>query len=84
MEGALNKLRSVDNRWSRAVDFWFKSIKEGYIVEFTIEYNNSFSVAERKLTKGPRGRYLELLPLWIKKLLCDKGMMSLQSDSMAK
>nr|QHR91537.1 hypothetical protein Q903MT_gene5572 [Picea sitchensis] len=73
----------MDNKWSTAVDFWFARLKEGYIVEFAIDYSNSFSCTERKFTEGPRGRYLLLIPLWVKMLLCEKGLMILQSDAMA-
>jgi hypothetical protein len=28
-------------------------VKEGYIIEFVVEYNDSFSEAERKFVEGP-------------------------------
>jgi hypothetical protein len=33
----VNRLRYVDNKWARAIEFWFEHVKEGYIVEFSIE-----------------------------------------------
>jgi hypothetical protein len=38
-------------------------VKEGYIIEFVVEYTDSFSEAERKFTEGPRRRLLEEIPL---------------------
>ena len=32
----LNLLKKVKNHWSRVFDFWYTSIVEGYIVEFTV------------------------------------------------
>ena len=80
-KSVLERLATVNNCWSRVVDFWFRSIKEGYIVEFSIDFNNSFSIAQEKFEKGPCGRFLNWLPLRIKMLLCDKGIMILQSDA---
>jgi hypothetical protein len=74
----------VDNKWARAIDFWFNWVKEGYIVEFTIEYNDSFSEAERKFVEGPRKRLLEEIPLWIKMLFVEKGMMCMEPDRMVE
>jgi hypothetical protein len=38
-------------------------VKEGYIIEFVVEYIDSFSEDERKFTEGPRKRLLEEIPL---------------------
>ena len=47
----LDSLMELDNKWTWAIDFWFSRVKEGYIVEFVIEYSDSFSKAERVLKK---------------------------------
>lgn len=67
---------------SRVVDFWYASIFEGYIVESAVKGFVSFSIAERKLFWGPCRRYINLVPLWIKMLLCEKGVMSMENESM--
>lgn len=61
--------KEVKNCWFRVVDFWYTSIVENYVIEFMVEGSISFSKAERKFFRGPRGRYINLVPLWIKMLL---------------
>jgi hypothetical protein len=68
----------------KVVDFWFDQVKEGYIIEFSIEYNDSFSEAERKFVVGPRKRLLEEIPLWIKMLFVEKGLMCMEPDRMVE
>jgi hypothetical protein len=46
-------MKALDNKWALAIDFWFVRVKEGYIIEFPIEYSDSFSEAERKFVEGP-------------------------------
>ena len=31
------QIQIVDNRWLRVVYFWFNSLKQGYIIKFSIE-----------------------------------------------
>jgi hypothetical protein len=57
-------------------------VKEGYIIEFFVEYNDSFSEDERKFEKGPRRRKLEDIPLWIKMLIVEKRLMCMELDRM--
>jgi hypothetical protein len=59
-------------------------VKEGYIVEFSIEYSDSFSEAERKFEEGPRKWMLEEIPLWIKMLFVEKIMMCMEPDRMVE
>jgi hypothetical protein len=59
-------------------------VKEGYIIEFVVEYTDSFSEAERKFVEGPRRRLLEEIPLWIKMLFMEKGMMHMDPDRMVE
>jgi hypothetical protein len=49
----VDRLKELDNKWTRAIDFWFSRMKEGYIIEIVVEYTNSFSEAERKFVEGP-------------------------------
>jgi hypothetical protein len=39
----LNKLKALDNRWTRGIELWFARVKEEYIIEFVVEYIDSFS-----------------------------------------
>jgi hypothetical protein len=59
-------------------------VKDRYIVEFTIEYIESFSEAERKFVDDPRKRLLEDIPMWIKMLFLEKGMMCMEPDRMVE
>jgi hypothetical protein len=52
----------------------------GYITEFVVDYTHSYSVVERDLFKGPRGRFMKSLGTWINMLLCDKCVMTMESD----
>jgi hypothetical protein len=53
-QAKLDNLKVLDNKWTQAIYFWFTRVKEGYIIEFGIEYSDSFSEAERKFKEGPR------------------------------
>lgn len=78
----VNKLKNVKNHWSRAVDFWYMRIIEGFIVEFVVELFVSFNEAERKFLQGLHGKYIDSISLWIKLMLCKKGVISIESDTM--
>jgi hypothetical protein len=49
-----------------------------------VEYTNSFSEVERKFAEGPRKKMLEDIPLWIKMLFVEKGMMRMELDRMVE
>jgi hypothetical protein len=83
-QAKLEELKVLDNKWTWAIEFWFARVKEGYIVEFTMEYTDSFSEAERKFAEGLRKWMLEEIPLWIKMLFVEKGMMCMEPDRMAE
>jgi hypothetical protein len=57
-------------------------VNGGYIIEFVVEYIDSFNEAERKFTKGRRKRLLEEIPLWIKMLFMEKGLMHMDPNRM--
>ena len=65
---------------SHAIDYWIYSILEGYITEFNVDTINSYSAVEREFFKGPQGKFLISLNLWIKMLLCEKGVLRMNSD----
>jgi hypothetical protein len=37
----VDSLKELEKRWTREIDFWFTQVKEGYIIEFTIQYCDS-------------------------------------------
>ena len=55
-------------------------ILEGYITEFAIDTNKSFSEAEREFFNGPRGRFLLTVQLSIKQLVYEKGILKMDQD----
>jgi hypothetical protein len=76
----IQEVNTISNKISRALYFWLDSVLGGYITKFSIDCTQSYSVAEREFFKGPCGRYLKSLSTWIKMLLCDKGVMKMESD----
>jgi hypothetical protein len=82
-QGKIEILKVLDNKWTRAIDFGFR-VKEGYIIEFFVDYNNSFSKTERKFTEGLRKWILEEIPLWIKMLFMKKGLFHMEIDRMVE
>jgi hypothetical protein len=51
---------------------------------WAIEYIDSFSDVERKFFEGPKKRLLEEIPLWIKMLIVEKGLMHMEPEMMIK
>ena len=56
------------------------SILEGYITKFVVNTNKYYSEAEREFFNGPRGRFLLLLQLSIKMLVCEKGILKMHLE----
>jgi hypothetical protein len=77
-------LKVLNDNWNWAIEFWFSRVKEGYIVEFVVEYVDSFSEVERKFMKGLRKYMLEEIPLWINMLFVEKGIMHMDPDRMVE
>ena len=48
----IQELQETDNKASRAVEVRLDNILEGYITEFAIDTNKSFSEAEREFFNG--------------------------------
>jgi hypothetical protein len=78
----LDSLKVLDNKWTRDIDIWFTRVKEGYIIDFVVEYSDSLSEGERKFEEGPRKQMLEEFPLWIKMLFIERIMMHMDPDRM--
>ena len=76
----IQELQETDNKASRAVEVWLDSILEGYITEFVVDTNKSFSKAEKEFFNGPRGRFLLSLQLSIKLLVYEKGILKMDKE----
>ena len=76
----VQRLKITDNTISRAVDFWLTSLLSGFITKFVVDTVKAYSEAKLQSFKGYRGKFLKSLNLWIKMLLCDKGVLKLRSD----
>ena len=63
-----------------AVEVWLDNILEGYITEFAVDTNKSFSEAEREFFNGPRGRYLLSMQLSIKHIFYEKGIRKMDQE----
>ena len=53
---------------------------EGYITDFIVDTVKYYSHAEREFFKGPRGRFMLSWQLSIKMLICEKGILKMNSD----
>jgi len=40
------RLKSLDKKWNQSIELWFSWLKEGYIIEFVVEYIDPFSEDE--------------------------------------
>jgi hypothetical protein len=76
----VRQLNSVSNLTTHTVDFLLDNILGGYITEFVVDCTQSYNVTKRDFFKGPHGRFMKSLGMWIKMLLCDKFIMAMQSD----
>lgn len=65
----------MDNDLTRVVDFWLKTMMEGYIVEFAAESYQSFSKAEAVFGSRLRGRLMSEVLTWIKMFMVEEGLL---------
>ena len=72
----------MDNELTRTMDFWVEMNLNRYIVEFVAECYQSFSKAEAIFRSGLRGKLLKEIPLWLKALMVDEGLVEFQKPSM--
>ena len=64
------------------MDFCAETTLDGYIVEFSTECYQSFSKAKAIFRSRLRGKLLKEIPLWIKALMVDEGLMEFEKSSM--
>jgi hypothetical protein len=75
------QLQQVDNKFTRAIDFWLDNIVAGFIKEFAVDTANSYSATEKEFRKGPQGRYIRSFYISLNILLYNKGLMTMKSDN---
>ena len=73
----VSRLEASEDKIAQAVDHWLDQIIGGFITKFAIDTTVSYSKAERRFLKGPRGKYIKSLNTWIKMLLCEKRAMQI-------
>jgi hypothetical protein len=77
----IQQLQQVNNKFTRAVNFWLDSIVASFITEFTVDTEKSYNAVEKEFLQGPRGRCIRSLHTSIKILLYNKGVMKMESDN---
>ena len=75
----IQRLERTDNYVSRAIDFCLNSLLDGFVTEFAVDMLKAYNEAERYFFKGYHGKYLNSLSLWIKMLLCEKGILRIDT-----
>jgi hypothetical protein len=80
-EESITWLKRVNNKFTHIVDFWIDNIVLGYINSFAIDTSKYYSVAEKEFIKGQRGRYISSSYTSIKRLLHDKGVLTMESNN---
>lgn len=70
----MKHLEASKKKIAQVVDYWINSILGGFITEITIDTSTSYSEVEHMIFKGPRCKYLKSLKVYIKMLLCEKGL----------
>ena len=71
----VQRLKRTHKRISRVVDFYINNILGRFVTKFVVDSTISYDEAEQIFFKGPRGKYLKYLKLWIKMLVCEKGVL---------
>jgi hypothetical protein len=77
----IEQLQQVNNKFTRAIDFWLDSIVAGFITEFAVDTAKSYSAVEQEFLCGPHGRYIRSMYTSIKILLYNKGVMTMEADN---
>ena len=70
----------MNNKFTRAIDFWLVSIVTGFITEFVVDTVNSYSPIEQEFLHRTHRRYIQSLYTSIKILLYNKGVMTMEAD----
>ena len=75
----IQRLEPTNKSISCVVDFWLNNLLEGFVTEFAVDTLKAYIKAERYFFKGYCGKYLNSLSLWIKIMLCEKGILRLDA-----
>ena len=57
----VRRLEASEDKITCLVDHWLNQIIGGFIIEFVVDTSVSYSEAERRFLKGPRGKYVKSL-----------------------
>ena len=71
----------MNNKFTRAVEFWLDNIVSRFITEFAVDTLKSYNTMEKEFLHGSRGRYIQSLYTSIKILLYNKGVMTMESNN---
>ena len=77
-----DSLKNIENKWIRGIDFWFERVKEGYIIQFDVEYNESFDFVNENFETKPRKILIIEIPTWIKMVFVQNGIVHMEPDMM--
>jgi hypothetical protein len=77
----IEQLQQVNNKFTRAIDFWLDSIVVGFITEFAVDTTKLYIAMEQYFLRRPQGRYVKSLYTSINILLYNKGVMTMESEN---
>jgi hypothetical protein len=75
------QLKRVNNKFTCVIYFCLDNIVVGYITEFAVDTLKYYNVVEKGFLKGPMIRYIRSLYTSIKRLLHDKGVLTMESNN---
>ena len=75
----IQRLEQTYNSISRVVNYWLKSLLDGFVTEFAVDTLKAYSEVSCYFFKGYRGKYLKSSSMSIKKLLCEKGKLRIDA-----
>jgi hypothetical protein len=81
IEESITQLKRVNNKFTPVIYIWLDKIVVGYITEFAVYTLRSYSITEKDFLKGPMERYIRSLYSSIRRLLHDKGVLTMESDN---
>jgi hypothetical protein len=66
---------TYDHELTGEIDFWFNDVVEGYALGFSLECHQSLTKALDFFNKGPCGRFIIKILVWIKMLLVEQAIL---------
>jgi hypothetical protein len=78
----VTQLKYLDNKWARAIDFGLNELKKDTLLNLWLNAVNILVVQKESLQSTLEERLLDEIPLWIKMLFIEKGLMCMELDRM--